>query len=638
MEIVHEEEVLGRAYDARLMRRLLGYLRPYRRALVGAVVLVVVASLLQLVGPALTVIAVDLFIYPRATASPIAVLAERTLHALGWSLSPREGLHLVGGVFLVSLLLHFACTYGQTVLVHSLGQRLMFDLREQIFAHLQRVDVRFYDRHPVGRLMTRLTTDVDALNELFTAGVVALVQDVFLLLGIVGLMVYLNWRLALVAFLVLPLLLVVTVWFKTNARRVYREVRTRIARINAFLQEHITGMATVQLFTEESRSFERFDRLNAEHRQANLEAIFYYAVFFPAVELVSALGIALLIWYGGGQVLAGEVTLGALIGFVQLSQRFFQPISDLSEKYNILQSAMAASERIFALLDTPIAIVRREGYRPERVRGHIEFRHVWFAYEGEDWVLRDVSFEVHPGETVALVGPTGAGKTTIAHLLLRFYDVHRGEVLVDGVDVRQWDLSALRRAFALVPQDVFLFSGDVMTNIRLGERDFSEERVREAARRVHAHAVIERLPHGYQTEVGERGALLSAGEKQLIAFARALCFDPPILILDEATAHIDPQTEGLIREALETLLAGRTSVIIAHRLSTVQRADRIIVLHKGRVREIGTHAELLERDGLYARLYRLQYRRWTGSSTAEERGDVPEALPSAVTTERRAPS
>jgi ATP-binding cassette subfamily B multidrug efflux pump len=638
MEIVHEEEVLGRAYDARLMRRLLGYLRPYRRALVGAIVLVVVASLLQLVGPALTVIAVDLFIYPRATASPIAVLAERTLHALGWSLSPREGLHLVGGVFLVSLLLHFACTYGQTVLVHSLGQRLMFDLREQIFAHLQRVDVRFYDRHPVGRLMTRLTTDVDALNELFTAGVVALVQDVFLLLGIVGLMVYLNWRLALVAFLVLPLLLVVTVWFKTNARRVYREVRTRIARINAFLQEHITGMATVQLFTEESRSFERFDRLNAEHRQANLEAIFYYAVFFPAVELVSALGIALLIWYGGGQVLAGEVTLGALIGFVQLSQRFFQPISDLSEKYNILQSAMAASERIFALLDTPIAIVRREGYRPERVRGHIEFRHVWFAYEGEDWVLRDVSFEVHPGETVALVGPTGAGKTTIAHLLLRFYDVHRGEVLVDGVDVRQWDLSALRRAFALVPQDVFLFSGDVMTNIRLGERDFSEERVREAARRVHAHAVIERLPHGYQTEVGERGALLSAGEKQLIAFARALCFDPPILILDEATAHIDPQTEGLIREALETLLAGRTSVIIAHRLSTVQRADRIIVLHKGRVREIGTHAELLERDGLYARLYRLQYRRWTGSSTAEERGDVPEALPSAVTTERRAPS
>ncbi len=638
MEIVHEEEVLGRAYDARLMRRLLGYLRPHGRALLGAIVLIIGASLIQLVGPALTVIAVDLFIHPRPTVSPIAALAERVLHALGWSLSPREGLHLVGGVFLVSLLLHFAFTYGQTVLVHSLGQRLMFDLREQIFAHLQRVDVRFYDRHPVGRVMTRLTTDVDALNELFTAGVVALVQDVFLLLGIVGLMLYLNWRLALVAFLVLPLLLVVSMWFKTNARRVYREVRTRIARINAFLQEHITGMATVQLFNEESRSFEHFDRLNAEHRQANLEAIFYYAVFFPAVELVSAVGIALLIWYGGRQVLAGDVTLGALIGFVQLSQRFFQPISDLSEKYNILQSAMAASERIFALLDTPIAIVRQEGYRPERVRGHIEFRHVWFAYEGEDWVLRDVSFEVRPGETVALVGPTGAGKTTIAHLLLRFYDVQRGEILVDGVDVRQWDLTALRRAFALVPQDVFLFSGDVATNIRLGERGFSEERVREAARRVHAHTFIERLPHGYQTEVGERGALLSAGEKQLIAFARALCFDPPILILDEATAHIDPQTEGLIRDALETLLVGRTSVIIAHRLSTVQRADRIIVLHKGRVREIGTHAELLERDGLYARLYRMQYRQWARSSTAEEKGDVPGALPSAATTERSAPS
>jgi len=634
MEIGHEEEVLGRAYDARLMRRLLSYLRPHRRALLWAVVLIIGASLIQLVGPALTVIAVDLFIHPRSTMSPIAALAERALHALGWSLSPREGLHLVGGVFLVSLLLHFALTYGQTVLVHSLGQRIMFDLREQIFAHLQRVDVRFYDRHPVGRVMTRLTTDVDALNELFTAGVVALVQDVFLLLGIIGLMVYLNWRLALVAFLVLPLLLVVTMWFKTNARRVYREVRTRIARINAFLQEHITGMATVQLFNEESRSFERFDRLNAAHRQANVEAIFYYAVFFPAVELISAIGIALLIWYGGHQVLAGGVTLGALIGFVQLSQRFFQPISDLSEKYNILQSAMAASERIFALLDTPIAIVRQEGYRPERVRGHIEFRHVWFAYEGEDWVLRDVSFEVHPGETVALVGPTGAGKTTIAHLLLRFYDVQRGEILVDGVDVRQWDLSALRRAFALVPQDVFLFSGDVMTNIRLGERCFSEERVREAARRAHAHAFIERLPHGYQTEVGERGALLSAGEKQLIAFARALCFDPPILILDEATAHIDPQTEGLIREALETLLVGRTSVIIAHRLSTVQRADRIIVLHKGRVREIGTHAELLERDGLYARLYRLQYRRWVGQSAVEEREDAPGELPSAAVAER----
>lgn len=612
MDVFPEEEILGRAYDARLVRRLLGYLRPHRRILLVAVLLTISTSLVQLAGPALTVIAVDLFIHPRPTVSPVAALAERLWQALGWSLSPLEGLHLVGGLFLAALFVQFALTYGQTMLVQTLGQRLMFDLRQQIFDHLQRVDVRFYDRNPVGRLMTRLTTDVDALNELFTAGVVAFVQDIFLLLGIVGLMFYLNWRLALAAFLVLPLLVLVTMWFRTNARRAYREVRTRIARINAFLQEHITGMATVQLFNEERRSFERFDRLNADHRRAHLETIFYYAVFFPAVELVGAIGIALIIWYGGHQVLAGSVTLGALIGFVQLSQRFFQPISDLSEKYNILQSAMAAAERIFALLDTPVGIVSRGGYRPRHVRGHLAFRHVWFAYEGEEWVLRDVSFEVRPGETVALVGPTGAGKTTIAHLLLRFYDVQRGAILLDGVDIREWDLQALRRAFALVPQDVFLFSGDIVTNIRLGETTFSEERVREAARRVHAQELIERLPRGYDTEVGERGARLSTGQKQLIAFARALCFDSPILILDEATASVDPRTEGLIHEALETLLVGRTSLIIAHRLSTIQRADQIIVLHKGRVREIGTHAELLRRDGLYARLYRLQYRQMVG--------------------------
>lgn len=618
MDLVREEDVLGKAYDARLMRRLLGFLRPHRRTLWVAVLLVLGASLVQLAGPALTVIAVDLFIHPRPEMSPLAALAERALGALGWSLSPLMGLHLVGGLFLASLLVHFALSYGQTVLVQALGQQLMFDLRERIFEHLQRVDVRFYDRHPVGRLMTRLTTDVDALNELFTAGVISFFQDVFLLLGIVGLMFYLNWRLALVAFLVLPLLVVVTLWFRANARRAYREVRMRLARLNAFLQEHITGMATVQLFNARRQSFERFDRLNADHRQANLDTIFYYALFFPAVELVSALGMALLIWYGGHRVLEGHLTLGALIGFVQLSQRFFQPISDLSEKYNILQSALAASERIFALLDTPIAVSSSGGYRPERVRGHIEFRNVWFAYEGEEWVLRDVSFQIHPGETVAVVGPTGAGKTTLAHLLLRFYDVQRGAILLDGRDLREWDLSALRRAFALVPQDVFLFSGDVVTNIRLGEQRISEERVREVARRAHLEEVIERLPRGYATEVGERGARLSTGQKQLIAFARALAFDPPILILDEATAHVDPHTEGLLQEALEALLKGRTGVIIAHRLSTIQRADRIVVLHKGRVREIGSHAELLKRDGLYARLYRLQYRQMVGRPLAEE--------------------
>jgi ATP-binding cassette subfamily B protein len=611
MDGFHEEEILGKAYDGRLMRRLMIYLGPHRVIVIGAVGIILLQSIMELAGPALTVITIDLFIKPESatTLSSMSATAKQIMDALGISLSRIAGLNIAGATYLAMLILGFFFHYWQTVLVQTLGQRVMFDFREQLFGHLQRLDISFYNRNPVGRLMTRLTTDVDALNELFTAGVVAAFQDVFALLGIIILMFYLNWRLALVALIVVPLLVAVTVWFKINARESYRKVRTRIARINAFLQEHLSGMATVQLFNREPVAMEQFDRINADHRQANIESIFYYAVFFPAVELISAVGIGLIIWYGGGQVLQGELTLGALIGFIQLSQRFFRPISDLSEKYNILQSAMASSERIFKLLDTPVEITSpADGVQPRQVKGHIEFRRVWFAYQDEEWVLRDVSFEAQPGERIAIVGHTGAGKTTITNLLLRFHDVQQGQILVDGVDVRDWDLKALRRAFAIVLQDVFLFSGDIESNIRLGEVSWNGDRVERAAREVHAHEFIERLPGGYQAPVQERGATLSTGQKQLIAFARALAFDPPILILDEATANIDTQTELLIRDALDRLLRGRTSLVIAHRLSTIQNADRILVLHKGRVREVGTHDELLKLRGIYYRLYQLQYK------------------------------
>lgn len=611
MDGFHEEEILGKAYDGRLMRRLMTYLRPHRRIVVGAVVIILLQSLIELAGPALTVITIDLFIKPEpaTTLSTISLMAKQIIDTLDITLSRIAGLHIAGATYLALLVLGFGLHYWQTVLVQTLGQRVMFDFRQQIFGHLQRLDISFYDRNPVGRLMTRLTTDVDALNELFTAGVVAAFQDVFALLGIIALMLYINWRLALVVLVVVPLLVAVTIWFKTNARESYRKVRTRIARINAFLQEHISGMATVQLFNREPAVMAQFDRINADHRQAHIESIFYYAVFFPAIELIGAVGIGLIIWSGGGQVLQGQLTIGALIGFIQLSQRFFRPISDLSEKYNILQSAMAASERIFKLLDTPVMITSpANGARPRPVKGHIEFRHVWFAYQDDEWVLRDVSFEVRPGERIAIVGHTGAGKTTITNLLLRFYDVQHGQILVDGVDVRDWDLKALRQAFAIVLQDVFLFSGTIESNIRLGQESWDGDRVERAARQVHAHEFIERLPGGYHAPVRERGATLSTGQKQLIAFARALAFDPPILILDEATANIDTHTELLIRDALDRLLRGRTSLIIAHRLSTIQNADRILVLHKGRVREMGTHDELLKLRGIYYRLYQLQYK------------------------------
>ncbi len=608
--------MLGKAYDARLMRRLLGYVRPYRGTAAAAVALILLSSLLQLVGPLLTAVAVDLYIRPAAAGSTLGEVSRWVVAVLaraGIDAAAEPGLAAIAALYLLSLVLAFVVLYAQSYLMQMMGQRIMADLRAEIFGHLQRLPVAFFDRNPIGRLVTRVTTDVDALNELFTAGLVSVFGDVMLLAGIVGVLFWLDWRLALVTFAILPLLLGLTLWFKVKARDSYREVRVRIARINAYLQEHITGMQVVQLYGREERACRDFAAINDAHRQANVRAIFYYAVFYPGVEIITALGVGLILWYGGAQVLAGVVSLGALVAFLQYAQRFYQPLADLSEKYNILQSAMASSERVFKLIDEPRAIVSPpDAYRPAAaatVDGLVEFDGVRFAYKEGEPVLKGVSFRVERGETLAVVGHTGAGKSTLANLLLRFYDADSGEVRLDGVDVRAWDLAALRRAVGLVLQDVFLFSGTVGGNIRLGaESEIDDARLRWAAREAQALDFIERLPEGFAASVRERGAGLSVGQKQLLAFARALAFDPRVLILDEATASIDTETEQLIQEALGRLLSGRTSIVIAHRLSTIQRADRILVLHKGEVRELGTHQELLARRGIYYRLYQLQFK------------------------------
>ncbi|HEY6362296.1 MAG TPA: ABC transporter ATP-binding protein [Vicinamibacterales bacterium] len=592
---IHEEEVLGKAYDARLMRRLLTYLRPYKAQVAIALAAIIADSALQLVPPYLTKTVIDDYI-PAGDLS---------------------GLGFIALLYLVTLVASFAFEYTQTWTLQMTGQRIMFDMRMEVYRHLQRLDLRFYDRNPVGRLMTRVTTDVDVLNELFTAGVVSVFGDVFTLLGIMAVLVWLDWRLAIVAFSVLPLIALITQWFRRNVRESYRNVRTWIARINAFLQERITGTSTVQLFRREARDFAAFDEIDRRHRDANVDSIFYYALFYPAIELISALAAALILWIGGGWVIQNALTLGTLVAFLQYSQRFFRPISDMSEKFNVLQGAMASSERIFALLDTPVQIqsaLRREpettgALKPEATgEGVIRFEHVTFSYiEGEP-VLRDVSFEVRPGQRVALVGATGSGKTTIVNLLLRFYDVQQGRITIDGVDIRDKDLGELRAMFGLVLQDVHLFTGTIAGNVRLGRDDIPDPAIRQAVEAVHADGFIGSLPLGLQTPVAERGATLSVGQKQLLSFARALAFDPRVLILDEATSSVDTETELLIRDALKVVMRGRTTVAIAHRLSTIQDMDRILVLHKGELRESGTHQELLAKRGLYHRLYQLQFK------------------------------
>ncbi len=608
----HEETVSARGYDPRLARRLVGYLTPHRWMAVGAVALIVLSSLLQLVGPLATAVALDLYIRPvAAEAGETSVVAARfasALEARGVVLEPAAGVALLAAVYLAALAGAFVVLYSQGLVMNLMGQYVMYDLRRDVFARLQRLDVAFFDRHPIGRLVTRVTNDVDSLNELFTAGLVSIFGDVVLLVGIVGVLFWLNWQLALVTFAILPLLALLTLWFKIRARQSFREVRVQLARINSFLQEHLSGMSLVQLFNRERRALEDFSRVNREHRDANVRAIFYYAVYYPAVELVTSVGVGLIIWYGGARVIGGTLTIGALVAFLQYARRFYEPLSDLSEKYNILQSAMASSERIFGLLDERAAIESPpSAWAPAAVEGAVDFDRVSFSYKAGETVLDRVSFRIAPGETVAVVGHTGAGKSTLANLILRFYDADSGEVRVDGVDVRRWDLQGLRRSIGLVLQDVFLFAGSVASNVRLGERSIDDGRVRQAAREVFAAGFVEALPHGFDTELKERGAGLSVGQKQLIAFARALAFDPRILILDEATSSIDTETEQAIQKALDRLLVGRTSLVIAHRLSTIQKADRILVLHRGRLREEGTHRELLERRGIYYRLHQLQY-------------------------------
>jgi ATP-binding cassette subfamily B multidrug efflux pump len=584
----HDDEILGKAYDARLMRRLLEYLRPYGGAVSVAVVAILIGSAAELSQPYLVKVAIDRYI----------------------SVGQLGGLERLAALYLLVLAIEFCADYAQTWTMQLTGQRMMFDLRMAVYGHLQRLDLRYYDRNPVGRLMTRVTSDVDVLNDLFTSGVATVFADALTLVGIMAAMLWMNWRLAVVSFAVLPLIVVITLWFRQNARELYRVVRGWIARINAFLQENITGMTTVQLFRRESLNFARFEEINRQHRDANINQIYYYAAYYPAVEAVSTLAIALIVWYGGRSVLQGTLTFGELVAFIQYSQRFFRPISDMSEKFNVLQSAMASSERIFKVLDEPVVIESpvRPTPGPELPSGHIVFENVWFAYNDEDFVLKDVSFEVRPGERVGIVGATGSGKTTLINLLLRFYDVTRGRITVDGIDIRDMDLTRLRRLFSLVLQDVHLFSGTIADNIRLGEVSIGEDRVRRAAEAVHADSFIARLTEGYGSAVAERGATLSLGQKQLLSFARALAFDPRVLILDEATSSVDTETELMIRDALHVLMAGRTTIAIAHRLSTIQDMDNILVLHKGRVRESGTHQELLAARGIYFRLFELQYK------------------------------
>ncbi len=649
-----EEEILGKAYDGRLMRRLLTYLRLYKWQVVVALVAIVLKSVLDVLGPFLTKIAIDKYLAKSPNSH--SWIGDRL------SSAPLTGIAQIGALYIGILIFTFSFEFIQTFLMQWTGQKVMFDLRRQIFRHLQYMHVGFFDKNPVGRLVTRVTTDVDALNEMFTSGVVSIFEDVFVLAGIVAIMLEMNWKLAMITFAVLPLIIYATLVFRDKVRDSYRRIRTAIARINSYLQEAVSGMLVLQLFNREKRAYKKFEDINASHMEAFKDAILSYSVYYPVVEILSSIAVASIIWFGGNQimrslnvsslsvkvprgggfpvfhVIQSPMTIGVLVAFMQYAQRFFRPIQDLSEKYNILQSAMAAGERVFKLLDTKVEVTSPAVTKRPQGVGRVEFDHVWFAYgsrpaapqaadsssrperagapvptlgtdEGEpDWILRDVSFVLEPGETIAVVGHTGAGKTTLISLLMRFYDVQRGAIRIDGVDIKDMELDDLRSRFGVVLQDPFLFSGTVEGNIRLGTARIQDEDVEQAAEDVNLADFIRTLPGGFKEEVRERGSTLSTGQKQLISFARALAHNPKILILDEATSSVDTETELRVRDALNRMVEGRTALIIAHRLSTIQRADKIIVMHKGQVREMGSHQELLAQRGIYYKLYELQYK------------------------------
>ena len=623
-----EDEVTGKVYDSRLMGRLARYLKPYTLQATVSVIAVILKASSDVVGPYVVKVGLDRYLTANATIHNGGVATNWLARRL--SNDPYTGLGQLAGLYLGALLIAYAFEFTQTYLMQWTGQKVMFDLRREIFRHMQRMHIGFFDKTAVGRLVTRLTSDVDAINEMFTAGVLSMIDDVFALSIMVIVMLGMNWRLALLTFSVLPLIVVVTHLFRKSVRASYRRVRTAIARINSFTQEHVSGMSVVQLFNREERAYQDFETVNRQHMIAFKDTVFAYALYYPAVEILSSIAIALIVWRGGFGVLGGAVTIGVLSAFIQYSQRFFRPIQDLSEKFNILQAAMVACERIFKLLDTPTEIVSPEHPKTGDGSNRIEFRHVWFTYQtlteeqqkkvleaesaelaaldGIEWILKDVSFTVEPGQTVAIVGHTGAGKTTLTGLMMRFYEVTRGQILLDGLDLREHSLEALRKHFAVVLQDPFLFTGTIAENIRLGATEITDERMVAAARDVNVLDFVEGLANGFDEPVLERGNSLSTGQKQLINFARALAYDPRILILDEATSSVDTETELKIRAALERMVEGRTSVLIAHRLSTVQRADVILVMHKGQLREFGSHQELLGQRGIYWKLYQLQYK------------------------------
>ena len=619
----HEDEILGKAYDARLMRRLIEYLRPYWRITLLALITTLFYGMLQALPAYLMKVEVDRYLDPVRGQHLPPVLA-RFLNP-----NPMVGIAQIAfALFLPAVVLSFVLEFAQSFAMQVVGQKVMYDLRQQIFRHLQNLEMSFFDRNPVGRLVTRVTTDVDVLNDLFSSGVVAIFGDFFTLLSIMVVMLKVNWKLALLTFAVLPVIALITASFRRAVRESFRRIRTAIARINAYLQEHLTGMAVIQLFNREDRSFDEFETTNRAHMEAYKDSILAYGLFYPAVELVGVIAVAVILYSGGGMAMRGAVSVGTAIAFIQYSQRFFRPIQDLSDKYNILQAAMASSERIFKLLDTPVTITDPPQPRPlPDPRGEVEFHKVGFAYTDNHKVLDNVSFAIEPGETVAVVGHTGAGKTTLTNLILRFYDVQEGGITFDGIDIRELRLGDLRRNFGIVLQDPFLFSGTIASNIRLGTEGITDAQVRAAARQVKLEEFIDSLPAGFDEPVRERGATLSVGQKQLLSFARALAHNPRILILDEATSSVDPETEHMLREGLRRLIENRTSLVIAHRLSTIQNASKIVVMHKGRVREVGTHQELLEQRGIYFKLYQLQYKDQELSATRVVAGALADREP-----------